>query len=53
MNPAGNLGKRQLVLAVDDEPEVLTEIVSALEAIYTVYSARNGAEARADRKSVV
>ncbi len=38
---------RRLVLAVDDEPEVLRAIVLALEPIHAVYTARSGAEARA------
>jgi YesN/AraC family two-component response regulator len=39
--------KRYLILAVDDEPEVLALLVSALEGNCTVYTARSGAEARA------
>lgn len=39
--------RRYLVLAVDDEPEILTAIVSALEGSCAVYTARSGAEARA------
>jgi two-component system, response regulator YesN len=38
--------KRHLVLAVDDEPDVLAAIVSVLEASHTVYTARSGTEAR-------
>jgi CheY-like chemotaxis protein len=47
MIASGSPPKRRLILAVDDEPEVLTAIISALEAAYTVYTARSGAEARA------
>lgn len=47
MRSAGNPGKRYLVLAADDEPDLLAIITSALEATYAVYTARNGAEARA------
>ena len=39
--------KRYLVLAVDDEPDILAAIVSILEGVATVYTARSGAEARA------